>query len=99
MTTRHGARGAAHYPGKPRPAPARGRWWPAFTMALGMVLAGCGGDDAVRRDARAPVVAKRAWPVVTPDDPARANAVLMRALGLVGTPYRYGGNSPEGGFD
>lgn len=30
---------------------------------------------------------------------ARSNEVLMRAIGLVGTPYRYGGNSPEGGFD
>lgn len=29
----------------------------------------------------------------------RANDVLMRAIGLVGTPYRYGGNTPEGGFD
>ena len=29
----------------------------------------------------------------------RANDVLLRALGLVGTPYRYGGNTPEGGFD
>jgi cell wall-associated NlpC family hydrolase len=28
-----------------------------------------------------------------------ANGVLIRALGLVGTPYRYGGNSPAGGFD
>lgn len=28
-----------------------------------------------------------------------ANAVLFRALALVGTPYRYGGNTPEGGFD
>jgi len=36
---------------------------------------------------------------VAPADPAAANAVLMRALGLVGTPYRYGGNTPEGGFD
>lgn len=28
-----------------------------------------------------------------------AEDVLFRALGLVGTPYRYGGNTPEGGFD
>ena len=28
-----------------------------------------------------------------------ANAVLFRAMSLVGTPYRYGGNTPEGGFD
>ena len=36
---------------------------------------------------------------VTPADPFRANNVLIRALGLVGTPYRWGGNTPEGGFD
>ena len=28
-----------------------------------------------------------------------ADDVLFRALGLVGTPYRYGGNTPAGGFD
>lgn len=39
-----------------------------------------------------------ATPVVR-GDAARANDVLFRALGLVGTPYRYGGNTPEGGFD
>ncbi len=42
-----------------------------------------------------------------PVDPAaqngsRANSVtgiLFRAISLVGTPYRYGGNTPQGGFD
>ena len=33
------------------------------------------------------------------NDPGAANAVLMRAISLVGTPYRYGGNTPDGGFD
>jgi cell wall-associated NlpC family hydrolase len=28
-----------------------------------------------------------------------ANDILFRAIGLVGTPYRYGGNTPDGGFD
>lgn len=28
-----------------------------------------------------------------------ANAVLFRAIALVGTPYHWGGNTPQGGFD
>ncbi|KJH83144.1 C40 family peptidase [Pseudomonas sp. KSR10] len=31
--------------------------------------------------------------------PGTAEEVLFTALGLVGTPYRYGGNTPDGGFD
>ena len=27
------------------------------------------------------------------------NDILFRAIALVGTPYRFGGNTPEGGFD
>ena len=68
-------------------------------LALSMAwLAGCGGGEASHR-ARLASPPPRAWPVVAPADPARANAVLMRAISLVGTPYRWGGNTPEGGFD
>lgn len=97
MTTK-----AAHYPGKPRPAPARtgGSAVPvapalAVAAALCLALAGCGGPRQAVRAAPP----GRDWPVVAPEDPAAANAVLMRALSLVGTPYRYGGNTPENGFD
>ena len=62
-----------------------------------MALSGCGGGEAVRNPP--PREAARDWPTVAPADPARANAVLMRAISLVGTPYRYGGNTPESGFD
>lgn len=68
-------------------------------LALSMAwLAGCGGGEASHR-ARVASPPPRDWPVVAPADPARANAVLMRAISLVGTPYRWGGNTPEGGFD
>ncbi len=30
---------------------------------------------------------------------ANPNDILFRAIGLVGTPYRYGGNTPRSGFD
>ena len=99
MERRHvGPRRAAHYRGSGDTTPITWRW-PVF-LALALVLAGCGRDDV--RTAPAPaakVVPQREWRVVQPADPAAANAVLMRAIGLVGTPYRYGGNTPEGGFD
>ncbi|QDH71737.1 NlpC/P60 family protein [Lysobacter alkalisoli] len=60
------------------------------------LLAGCGSK---RTRAPVPADSTRTWAVVPPSDPAAANAVLMRAISLVGTPYRYGGNTPEGGFD
>ncbi|MFS8137893.1 MAG: C40 family peptidase [Thermomonas sp.] len=63
-----------------------------------MSLAGCGGGHATRSTAPS-MAASPAWARVAPADPVRANAVLMRAISLVGTPYRYGGNTPESGFD
>ncbi len=68
---------------------------PALLAVVG-ALAACGHTPAKRAP---PPAATQAWPHVTPADPAAASAVLMRALGLVGTPYRYGGNTPESGFD
>ena len=65
-------------------------------LAMAAVLAACGHAPAKRSP---PPPATKAWPQVTPADPAAASAVLMRVLGLVGTPYRYGGNTPDSGFD
>ena len=41
-------------------------------------------------------------PVIAPVEPpvsGTAEDVLFSAIGLVGTPYRYGGNTPDSGFD
>lgn len=94
---------AAHYPHSTAPAPSAPVAWASRTavcavLLLGLALAGCGGPETVRRSPPPPVPS-RDWSGTAPNDPAAANAVLMRAIGLVGTPYRYGGNTPDGGFD
>src|SRR5690606_23871039 len=83
-----------HYRGCTRRLPRRVARMAAFAL-VAAALAGCGGGDRVRPAGPMP----GSWSDHRPADPAAANAVLMRAIGLVGTPYRYGGNSPEGGFD
>src|SRR5690606_35163136 len=87
---------AAHYPGNTAPAPVRHRAARAsLLLALACALAACGGGSSVRGDAPA---SPRGWATLPPGDPAAANAVLMRAISLVGTPYLYGGNTPQSGF-
>ncbi len=86
-SARHGA-GAG--PAATRPATAIRS---ACAAAALLLLVGCAGTT------------ERAAPGRTPQRPVpttaaqQANDVLMRAIGLVGTPYRYGGNTPHGGFD
>ena len=63
-------------------------------LAAALLLVGCSSVPT------APPVAATA----TGEIPSRlsvdqANDVTLYALSLVGTPYRYGGNTPDGGFD
>ncbi len=89
---------AAHYPGSPAAAPTC-RPAAVAALVLAALLSGCGHDEVRRTRPSHAAVAARSWPRNAPADPAAANAVLMRAISLVGTPYRYGGNTPDGGFD
>ncbi len=91
---------AAHYPHSIAPAPlapAPARAAVSAVLLLGLALAGCGGPDTVRSSPPPPP--SRDWSGVEPNNPAAANALLIRAISLVGTPYRYGGNTPDTGFD
>ena len=58
-----------------------------------LVLGGCG---TVRTPS--PTAAHRS-PVYSPLSDEQAHDIAIHALGLVGTPYRYGGNTPDTGFD
>lgn len=92
---------ASASPSPSLPGPVGRRGWPTAILAPLLLLssllglAGCGGPEAVRSTPPQ----GRTWSVVKPKDPVAANAVLMRAFSLVGTPYRYGGNTPDSGFD
>ncbi|MBS4151002.1 C40 family peptidase [Pseudomonadota bacterium DY0742] len=67
------------------PLPAR-----LTIILLAALLTACAG--------RSPVLEPSGVPP-EPVSATAANDVLFRALGLVGTPYRYGGNTPGSGFD
>ncbi|MCE1251199.1 MAG: C40 family peptidase [Comamonadaceae bacterium] len=62
-------------------------------LALGcaLLLAGCSSAPPQRSGLA----------VLAPEQlsPEQSSDIAIHALGLVGTPYRYGGNTPEGGFD
>lgn len=65
----------------------------ALTVGALVLLAGCAGPAGrAARSPAAPVAYSRL-------SPAQSSDIAIHALGLVGTPYRYGGNTPDTGFD
>ena len=67
------------------------RVWPTicYVMALAtLYLSGCSSQVPREPEPEAPAGYTE-----------QANEILFNALGLVGTPYRYGGSSPDSGFD
>lgn len=82
----------AHYPQRARPAPVLAG--PCCVLVLITCFASaCSSSPASREGGAAP---RYGEPTAYS---ARSNEVLFRAIGLVGTPYSYGGNTQAGGFD
>ena len=57
-------------------------------LALVALLTACAGNPPSQESSHP-------FPIVSGD----ADDVVISAIGLEGTPYRYGGNTPESGFD
>ena len=74
------------------PAPLRQSALTCLLLAVLMTIAACG--SAPRSSSGSPASIR-----YTPLSSDQSEDIAIHALGLVGTPYRYGGNSPQGGFD
>ena len=67
----------------------------AAALVLILVLAGCSSTPPRHRGS-AGVAGMHVPSRISPE---QASDVTIYAVGLVGTPYRYGGNTPDSGFD
>jgi cell wall-associated NlpC family hydrolase len=70
----------------------------ALTPVLVLILAGCSSAPTRHRDS-AGTAGTAGVNVPSRISPEQASDVTIYAVGLVGTPYRYGGNTPDSGFD
>jgi len=71
------------------------RFFAAALSTLVLLLSACSTAPMPR----AGMPLGQAAEVLSRISPEQAGEVTVYALGLVGTPYRYGGNTPESGFD
>ena len=78
-----------------RPVSGRCALFWVVALFIGLVLAGCSSVPPVVRASSA----VQRTDIGALLSPALASDVTLYAIGLVGTPYRYGGNTPQSGFD
>ncbi len=82
----------AHHPGHRIPKQVH-RFLAAGACAVAILAAGCASRPTSPSSPSTPTVRS------SPLSDEQSNSIAIHALGLVGTPYRYGGNTPAGGFD
>jgi len=84
-------------PAFPAPSSSSSSSWPWLAALLcAALLAGCASGPRGGHHAPSSASRSAAYPPLTA---SQSDDIAIHALGLVGTPYRYGGNTPDGGFD
>ncbi|MCE4059227.1 C40 family peptidase [Pandoraea sputorum] len=70
-------------------------WRSAGVLALTLLVAACSSGPTVRQGGNANFGNR----TVGPERSAGQEEITLEAMSLVGIPYRYGGNTPDSGFD